>query len=277
MLVCRSVAPSTVQVSTIIPTFRRPRELEEAVRSVLAQQDVDLEVWVIDDSPEGSAREVVERLARQNVHYLTMPVPSGGRPGAVRNHALPHARGTYLHFLDDDDLVPRGHYRRAVAALDLRPEVGALFGRVAPFGTDESKLDHEHAFFNQACKRARFCQQLGVRWGFAAVQSFLSTMLVCSAGVMRRASVEAVGGFDPEVRLVEDVDLYARLFQRFDVHYLDEVTVHYRIGDSLMQSRPNNDAIVESYRRMHKRYQDELGTFRFLVLKAMARTLFRLL
>jgi hypothetical protein len=28
---------------------------------------------------------------------------------------------------------------------------------------------------------------------------------------------------------------------------------------------------------MHKRYQDELGTFRFLVLKAMARTLFRLL
>jgi glycosyltransferase involved in cell wall biosynthesis len=271
------VKSSTVQVSTIIPTFRRPRELEEAVRSVLAQEGVALEVWVVDDSPEGSARKVVERVARPHVHYLAMPTPSGGRPGAVRNHGLPHACGTYVHFLDDDDLVPHGHYRRAVSDLDSRPGFGALFGRVAPFGIDEGKLDHEYTFFNHADRQARFCQQLGARWGFAAVQSFLSTMLVCSAGLLRRTCVESVGGFDPEVRLVEDVDLYARIFQRFDVLYLDEVTVHYRIGDSLMQSRPNNDAIVQSYRRMHKRYHDELGTFRFLLLKAMARTLFRLL
>jgi cellulose synthase/poly-beta-1,6-N-acetylglucosamine synthase-like glycosyltransferase len=277
MLRYEGVNPSAIQVSTIIPTFRRPRELEETLRSVLAQDGVGLEIWVVDDSPEGSAREVVERVAMPHVHYLTMPVPSGGRPGAVRNHALPHARGTYVHFLDDDDLVPHGHYRRAVAAMDLRPTVGALFGRVAPFGTDEGKLDHEHAFFTQADRRARFCQRLGVHWAFAAVQSFLSTMLVCSAGLLRRECVEAVNGFDPEVRLVEDVDLYARMFQRFEVFFLDEVTIHYRIGDSLMQSRPDNDAIVQSYRRMHGRYKSELGAFRFLLLKAMARMFFGLL
>ena len=48
----------SVEFSTIIPTCRRPAELAEAITSVLAQTDVTLEIFVVDDSLDGSAKEV---------------------------------------------------------------------------------------------------------------------------------------------------------------------------------------------------------------------------
>lgn len=49
--------------SVVIPTFRRPKELKDALASVLSQIGVTLEVFVIDDSPEGSAKGVVNLFA----------------------------------------------------------------------------------------------------------------------------------------------------------------------------------------------------------------------
>jgi glycosyltransferase involved in cell wall biosynthesis len=100
----------SVEISVIIPTFRRPAELREAVQSVLSQPNVDLEIIVVDDSPEGSAREVIEEINDPRVTYLKNPQPTGGMVSKVRNLAWPKAQGAYIHFLDDDDVVPQGHY-----------------------------------------------------------------------------------------------------------------------------------------------------------------------
>jgi glycosyltransferase involved in cell wall biosynthesis len=42
-----------VDFSVVIPTFRRPIELIEAISSVLRQHDATIEILVIDDAPEG--------------------------------------------------------------------------------------------------------------------------------------------------------------------------------------------------------------------------------
>src|ERR1700753_976337 len=123
----------SVEISVIIPTFRRPALLREAIESVLAQTQVPLEIIVIDDSPEGSAAAVVAEFS-DSVCYIKNPQPTGGIPSVVRNLGWPTARGRFIHFLDDDDRVPAGHYRAAIAAFESNPGVGVVFGRVAPFG-----------------------------------------------------------------------------------------------------------------------------------------------
>ena len=80
--------------TTIIPTYRRPKELKEAIDSVLSQ-DVSVEIIVVDDSPEGTAREVVEPYCRPNVVYRKMDSPTGGRPGHVRNRGWREGRGAH--------------------------------------------------------------------------------------------------------------------------------------------------------------------------------------
>ncbi len=262
--------------SVVIPTHRRPTELLEAATSALAQKGVTVEVVIIDDSPERSAEPVVERLADPRVSYLPMPHPSGGWPGRVRNVGWPRAKGTFIHFLDDDDLVPRGHYAQAKKEFAEHPDEGVLFGKILPFGADERQADEEFRYFQRASERARTCQRLG-RWAFTARQYFEPTLLVCSAALIRRECVAALGGFDPEVRLVEDATFFARAFREFGVHYTDRVTLHYRVGPSLMRSKYDPAEFSHSYHRAHVTYRERYGELEFLAMKALAQTAMRAL
>ena len=264
-----------VDFSVIIPTYRRPGPLREAIASVLRQEGVTVEVFVVDDSPEGSARAVVDGSPDGRVSYLKMPVPTGGVPGAVRNVGWPLATGTFCHFLDDDDVVPDGHYGRMKSEFAAHPEVGVIFGIVEPFGDDPVLVDYERDYFADSAKRARASMRFGPRLAFSAHMFFSPTLIVCSNCLIRREHVAALNGFDVHLQLVEDVDFYARAMRRYGVRFVDYVTLRYRIGPSLMHSPGNNDAITNSYVRMHQNYVREHGRADFTVRKILARTLLR--
>ena len=206
---------AVLDVSVIIPTFRRPALLAEAIASVRAQRGAKVELIVVDDSPEGSAAAVAGEFAH-SVRYFRNPEPTGGFPSVVRNLGWPLARGRLVHFLDDDDLVPEGHYAAAVAAFEAHPDVGVVLAEVEPFGDGPgTQMLRERAFFRGAARRAAICSRVGPRLGFAAGMIFNQTLLVCGAALIRRHCVQRLGGFDPEIRLCEDVDFFGRAMREF--------------------------------------------------------------
>jgi len=121
-------------VSVIIPTRKRPELLAETIKSVRAQEGVTTEIIVVDDCPDSSAAPIA--AAFEGVVYCRNPTVSQGRPAKVRNFGLTMATGELVHFLDDDDIVPRGHYAAVKNAFADRPDVGVVFGAIEPFGTN---------------------------------------------------------------------------------------------------------------------------------------------
>jgi glycosyltransferase involved in cell wall biosynthesis len=271
-----------IDFSVVIPTFRRTDELLEALGSVLGQTEVTLEVMVVDDCPDGSARESVERLGDPRITYIRNPQPTGGMPSIVRNLAWPRARGEFLHFLDDDDIVPGGLYAEVKQAFETHPKVGLVFGRIEPFGAcPEPQLRHEQRFFTRAERAARACEWFGTRLAFAGRTLFDMPVLVCSAGVLRRECVAHVGGFDPQISMVEDSDLYARVMRECGALFLPRLSLRYRIGRvSMMHSPVRSEADVlrqrDGRRRMQEKYKREHGIFEFYALALFARTMLRL-
>lgn len=264
-----------VDFSTIIPTFRRPAQLRAALESVLAQTGVALEIFVVDDSPEGSAREVVDAIGDLRVAYRQTPEPTGGRPSIVRNLALPEASGDYVHFLDDDDLVPEGHYLRVKKAFLDRPEVGMVFGRIAPFGDcSPEQMARERAYFGRAAQNAATWRRIGTRWGYVAEMLFGSTLLVCSSAVVRRACALRLNGFDPAIRLMEDADFNTRVMRAFGALYLDDIVLNYRIGSPSLMHDPHPDEVQlarerEGRRLSRDRYRRERGAIEYYGLAAL--------
>jgi GT2 family glycosyltransferase len=198
----------TPDISVIIPTFRRPHLLVEAIESVLRQKSVTTEIQVIDDCPFGSAEEAVAPYLDRGVAYRRSPSPSGGRPALVRNLGLPDARAEIIHFLDDDDLAPYGFYADALDVFARKPDIGVIFGKVAPFG--EGGIDSERDYFDRAHRRARRCRLLGRKLGFSAALFFHEALLVCGAAMIRKRCAVAIGGFSAGLAVSEDVDFYAR-------------------------------------------------------------------
>ncbi|MEP6915245.1 MAG: glycosyltransferase [Acidobacteriota bacterium] len=263
-----------IDVSVVIATYRRPAELVEAARSALDQHGPSLEVLIVDDCPGGSAFPAVQALRDERITYFQMKHPTGGSPATVRNAAWPLARGRFVHFLDDGDIVPVGHYDAATRAFEGDPGAGVVFGQIEPFGTDESALRRERQYFERAHRRAIACQRFGPRWALAATMLFDPAPFVCSAAMIRRECISPINGFDAEVALVDDVDFYSRAIRRFGASVIDHTTLLRRTGPVIEQ--PNSGPVLaKSYGRMRAKYRTQWGAADYYAAKGFARTVLK--
>ena len=273
----------SIDFSVIIPTFRRPGELLEAISSVLRQRGASVEIFVVDDSPEGSAEEAVRNFADPRVTYMKNPNPTGGFPSVVRNIGWPLGSGKFVHFLDDDDVVTDGYYAAVQEAFAARQDVGLVFGRIEPFGSGPAaQLDHERRYFADAARKSAASGRFGPRLAFAGRMLFDKALLVCSASVIRRECLVRLRGFDPEIRLMEDADYHLRAIRQCGTFFLDRAAIYYRVGSpSLMHSAEPTQTQKQEQRLGHKqmqlKYLKRYGALEFYALALFTRTLLKIL
>ena len=257
-------------------TYRRPKSIVDAIRSILDQRGVQVEVLVVDDCPDGSAETVVRGIGDSRVRYMRNPHPSNGRPAIPRNAGWPLTSGEIIHFADDDDLVPEGLYVDALAEFRRFPNIGLVFGSIEAFGEPSKTLADEQALFARAARRAERLQKLGSKRAFAANLLFSELLFVGGSTLVRRRCIVALGGLPTATEIMEDVDFLARATRLYGVRYLNRQSLYYRVWPSMMHSQKDLQAALDrSYVRMQAGYRKQFGSFDFYVLKIAAHTLFR--
>ncbi len=241
---------SIVDFLVIIPTFRRPDHLRDAIDGVLSQSDTNKKILVVDDSPEGSAESIAARCG-PDVLYLKMPKPTGGWPGLVRNYGLERAaemgiEPSFVHFLDDDDIPAEGIYQSAKQAFSLHPEAGVVFGTLRPFcefssnqqtrAQQQEQLlqvvkwhNHMRALSTIYAKIIVFSVPLG-QWFFRSQYLYSHELFLCSAAMIRYRDVKELNGFDKATRITEDFEFYTRAISAFGVFFVGRVSALYRTG-----------------------------------------------
>ena len=90
------------EVSVVVPTHDRRELLTLTLRSVLRQHGVDLEVVVVDDGSTDDTAQMVAGLGDRRVRLVRHDTAQG--VSAARNRGIAEAGGTWVAFLDDDDL-----------------------------------------------------------------------------------------------------------------------------------------------------------------------------
>ena len=121
-------------ISVCICTSRRPETLERLLRSLPGQDNggaFDISVVVVDNDPEGSARDLVERLRATLSLDLSYDIEPERSIPAARNHALRLARGNYIAIIDDDEFPRDGWLLALYSAIRKFGADGAL-GPVFP-------------------------------------------------------------------------------------------------------------------------------------------------
>ncbi|MFI5620177.1 CDP-glycerol glycerophosphotransferase family protein [Streptomyces sp. NPDC051567] len=107
-------------VSVVVIVYNDAERLSTAVRSVLDQTLHGVEVVIVDDCSKDRSYAVAQELEAAHpgrVRAFRLPENSGGC-GAPRNHGIQQATGTYVMFLDSDDVLERNACRNMLDAAE---------------------------------------------------------------------------------------------------------------------------------------------------------------
>ncbi len=91
----------TPRVSVIIPAYNTEAYIAQAIESVLAQTEDNIEVIVVDDSSTDATAEVARGIPDQRLKVLVNQQNLGA--SGARNRAIKEAKGKWIALLDSDD------------------------------------------------------------------------------------------------------------------------------------------------------------------------------
>jgi glycosyltransferase involved in cell wall biosynthesis len=205
-------------VSVVLPVHNGERYLAQAIESALRQSVDPLELIVVDDASSDRSGEIVRGYGDRLVYH---PVTKQASSIATTNVGLSLARGRYVCILHQDDYFLPGKLARQIELMDAHPNIGLSYSAewlVGPAGEPLAPL-------RSPLRRGDYVVGGHVELWHLGVQNYLN---YCNV-VMRRSALEAVRGFDDPLWVSADWAVWLRLARRFQVGYIDDVLVCYRV------------------------------------------------
>ena len=199
--------------STIIPVYNRAKLIRATLDSVLAQENSDQEVIVVDD---GSTDDTLAALESYGNRIRVLRQQNSG-PSVARNLGIQHASGQYIAIIDSDDLWFPWTLATYAEAIRGHDSPAFLAGAPAVFH-EETELTR----IEKAPLRAEYFKDYlasGDQWRWFGASSF----------VLRADAVRSVGCFSEALISAEDADLALRLGEaRGFLHIQAPATFGYR-------------------------------------------------
>ena len=225
-------------VSVIMPLRNAAAFVEDAVRSILAQTEPDLELIVVDDASTDGSGDLVGAFSDSRLRLLR-----GGSPlnaAGARNLALAEARGAFIAFLDADDIAERDRLARQLRFLRRAPDTTVVASEV-------TLMDEKGSPLGKAFPRRRDDE-------IPAILLF-ENCLALSSVTARRAGFPP---FRPDFAPAEDYDLWTRLAPQGGFAILPKALTRYRVhGRSVSASQP--ERMRAAVARIHAAQLARLG------------------
>lgn len=203
-------------VTVGMAVFNGEKYLEAAIRSVLTQDFKDWELLIVDDGSSDSSMDIVKRL--KDPRLRTVRNDSNEGLVAVRNRILQQARGSFVAWLDQDDLAASDRLSTQVDFLQRNEHV-SLCGSVTRVLVHSDGLPDRTAIPGLPLKHRAIRAQL----------PFINP-IACNTVMLRVADFEQQGlYFRTEFGNSLDYDLWSRASDRLLFRNLPTTLGTYRI------------------------------------------------
>lgn len=141
------------RVSVIVPTYNSSATLQAALSTLTRQTFTDFEAWVVGDACTDDSESVVRAFKDDRLHWVNLSVNTGSQSGP-NNAGLERATGTYIAYLNHDDLWFPWHLEALVGFMeetgaDFAHSLGVGFGadgRISAYGPVSRGRTYENDF-----------------------------------------------------------------------------------------------------------------------------------
>lgn len=218
---------NTPLVSIVTPTFNRVGLLPETINSILNQTWPNIEYIVVDD---GSSDGTADYLATLSDRVTVIRQANAGQTAALSaGWAL--ARGKYLGYLSDDDILLPDVVTSIVRHLENEPGAAAAF-------PNSNLIDHKGRAVQERVGRPFTLRSVVVD----------HECFIGPGALFRRDVYEKTGNWDPKCRVAPDMEFWTRVGSIGRIDFLSDVIALYRIhAGSLSVHGIASDKMVDEF------------------------------
>jgi glycosyltransferase involved in cell wall biosynthesis len=212
-------------ISVVVPVFNGEKFIEETLLSVARQTTLPLEIIVVDDGSQDNTCELIESFSCAYPEITTTLVKSQHLgPGAARNTGIAAARGSWVAFLDSDDLwlpnkidlVASAYINNSYANFICHNEIHR-----------RDSMDMMVDYFSKYDEEKSLSPQL-----------FNGCFLSTSAIICKKSLLTHFGGFDNSFPNAQDYELWLRMSPKISLLMLPDVLGVYVVRSGNITSRP---------------------------------------
>lgn len=206
------------RVTICVPIYNCEDTIDACLTSALQQSYNNFECLVVDNASTDSTFDHVTALDDSRIRAIRNPENIGSVPN--HNRCIQHARGDLIQFLHSDDRLLPDCLSRLVPTFDDR-RVGLAFARrriepsdsrwAAVYGALHTPLEPLEDV-NDGMNIIRRYVDTGSRGNWIGEPTSV---------MVRRSVLMEVGGFSPELRYSDDMELWLRILARSDAAWVD--------------------------------------------------------
>jgi glycosyltransferase involved in cell wall biosynthesis len=241
------MSTSNPLVTVVVPSFNEAQHVVRAsLESIRNQTFSRFECIVVDESTIPELAEACQSVCAEDPRFIYVhPAEHLGLPKSL-NLAISLARSRLIARFDSDDVCTPERLEIQVAFLAAHPEISVVGGALNIISDDGLVLAHRR-YPEDSVKIAQGMQ--------------LTTTIAHPTVMFRRDAIEQYGGYNPEFRFSEDLDLWLR--------WLNAGLRFANLPQVLVQYRQNNTRRSQLHWRYNLRARTSNFSSGYLILRIL--------
>ena len=226
-------------VSVIIPCFNTAKYLPETLDSLFAQTLQDFEVIAVDDGSTDNTLDVLNRYKEKHAN-LTVISQKNSYCIIARMNAIRHATGKYLVCLDSDDKLHPDYLKKCVSVAEQDESISIVYSDVQLFGRKNQLWQPQFK-----------------------MKDFLLNNGIYITALIRKSHFDKVGGFDTDLGMYEDWDLFISIIKDGGIPYkIPETLFFYRQREdsssvcNTATKQKKSDNMLKIYNKHYNLYKE---------------------
>lgn len=205
-------------VDVVIPVYNGKKYIIQAIQSVERQTHKPEKIIIVNDGSTDQTKEIIQTYQSSiPIEYIEK---SNGGPNSARNTGLKRATAEYVAFLDADDEWEPAKIQRQISIFQKTTfqNLGVVYCKYRVIDEYSEIIPHNIIPPDPAMRGNIF-------------KKLLPANLItgsASAVLIRRSLFEKTGGFDENLRVGEDWDMWLRLAKECEFDYVDQDLVNIR-------------------------------------------------
>lgn len=204
-------------VSIIMPVYNGEKYIAESIGSVLNQDYPHFELICIDDCSTDNTREIIASFKDARIKYICAE-DHRGAPAPIRNIGIRASTGTYITFLDHDDVYLPDNLSFKMEYFKQHPDISFAYSDC--YIIDENgKLLSNSTIANSGKKPHN---------GRCFEQLFLGIFIPTQGVILKNSVLSKVGLFNEALVGAEDYELWLRIAYHYEIGFIERPLAKWR-------------------------------------------------